>query len=123
MSKNLTADQMLDLLRQAFSPGNWFKFPMPFLDHMTVGEAILLAYLSNHSDRCGRHGDWFYCSATAIEADLRLNESAQVRLIRKLKGRELLHTKKEGMPARRLFRINWKLLAYLLQEQIEQDRK
>jgi hypothetical protein len=117
----LTADQMLDLLRQAFSPGNWFKFPLQFLDLMTMQEAVLLAYLNNHADKCDRHAEWFFCPATKIEADLRMIDRTQNSWLTRLKNRGFLESEKRGMPGRRHFRINWELIAHKLHGQLESD--
>lgn len=101
------------LIKQAYDPGNWFQFPRVFLLVMSSNEAILLAYLVNHSSAVKaeeKRRGWFFCPMKKIVADLYWSEDRQTRTMKTLEDKGFIVTRKRGIPAKRWIRIHYRQL-------------
>lgn len=108
---HMSEEEVGKILADALDDGNWFKFFGPFLDIMTINEAVVLCYLHNHSRRTRKFKDWFYCKVDKITKDLRMSEDSQQRTIAHLARRGYIKTRRDGYPSKRYFWIDWAKLA------------
>ncbi len=107
LQEKLSMSEIEALMSEAYDPGNWFQFPLNFLDIMTLQEAMMLSYLANHARRVRKHDEWFFCLMRHITRDLRISHGTQSQTIRRLKAHRFLDTETRGLPAKRWMRIRW----------------
>lgn len=106
----LSADAWKKIARDAYQPGNWFRFPLTYLDIMTLQEAVMLAFLHNHSMRCKKEGEWFFCKVSLITKALRVHTRTQSRVFRSLASKGFIQMQSRGIPAKRWITIDWDAL-------------
>lgn len=99
--------RMERVIRGLFADGTWFRFPCVFLRMMEINEAVLLAYLINHSSvvMAHRNKGWFYCHWKRIEEDLNMHQRTQSRTVAALLKTGFIKTKYGGNPSRRFLKI------------------
>lgn len=99
--------EMDDLFEFLFDDGAWFRFPKDFLKIMGYGEALLLAFLCNHSNRVGskKKKGWFWCRQSQVQEQLGISPRTQSNLLAVLKEKEFIECERHGVPPKRYFRI------------------
>ncbi len=111
-----------DLLTGAFSEAGWFKMHRALILKWGLEAAAVLSYLINYHSRVKRsatykwNSGWFYCTIEKLEEELGLPRKAQDRAIAKLKSAGALGTQLIGLPARRHFRIDPRVVLNVISE-------
>lgn len=98
--------------------GAWFRFPFSLLKIMSRDEALVLAFLANHSFKvkCHERKGWFFCKMKEICEKLGMSEWTQTRVIAMLRQNGFITVNKYGMPARRWIHIEWDAVERKLHE-------
>jgi DNA-binding MarR family transcriptional regulator len=112
------AEKQYSIMQSLMHDGAWFRFPKSFLKIMSRDEALVLAFLANHSFKvkCHDRKGWFFCKMTEITKELNMSNWTQTRVMSILEQNDLIVTMKRGMPAKRWIYIRWKEIERRLHE-------
>jgi hypothetical protein len=113
-------------LQKYKTEGGFFIFQRIYIQFLSRDEALFLQDLINIGAMATKPGEiWFACGVTRLKNSLNFDKDTQRRIIQKLISLELIKVKYDGLPRRRYFRINWKVLDAtldrILDEQIDRE--
>jgi hypothetical protein len=115
-----------NFLSRFYTGGAFFRVPVDFFHILSIDEAIILAYLINHSERvkARKHkSGWFYCTSRAIENEINMGRYRQHRHISRLITRNLLKAERRGMPSLRWLKVNYTELNKQIKAMQEKQKK
>lgn len=101
------ASNARDILPRIMASGAWFMFPKELLAFLSEGEAILLAYLINHSYKCNEENPEaeFFCKIKTIQNHIFMKPEKQSRMLAGLQRKGMITIKRKGLPAKRYITI------------------
>jgi len=94
---------------------SYVRIPMPYWQLMTDDEAKVLAYLWGRrdmyemTDQLEKDGS-FYCTADSMKQALQLSRNRQYRVLKSLEKRGYIRIERRGMPQKRFFKLNRRLI-------------
>jgi hypothetical protein len=116
-------------IRKILKLSNFIVIYKPLAKKIGLQETLFLQYLIDWQEYVEKEqqDEWFYCTERQIEDNITLSPYQQRKIVEKLKKLGILEVKKQGMPAKNYYKINFSQISNLLttrcEETLQQDVK